>query len=442
MPSDVIIRVQGLSKRYDFSHAHQWSLFGRRMSSPPQGSGYQALQDISFEVRAGESVGLIGRNGAGKSTLLQILTGTLQPTDGQVQVQGRVSALLELGAGFNPDFTGRENVFLTGAVLGMSRTEVQRKYQTIVDFADIGEFIDHPVRTYSSGMLVRLAFALQVHVDPDILIVDEALSVGDIFFQQKCINKIREILNRGVTLFFVSHGLNSVKSLCARAIYLDHGRAVADGPADEVCDKYQNSLTSYSRRDWENAVEVARTSGGDHPIVLQAIGAEYSLADRDFETRLSQRSGTGELRFSGMRIFDQQNQAVVALEQGGTVRIRAELCAAQEIPEGAAIGILLRDANGVDLIAFNSNFYRQRLPALHAGRRYIWEIDVDLPLARGYYSLHCGVKPDAASGYFYDRCFNAAVLEIRGNPVTWGDYGGRLIHSPASTRMLELGAGG
>lgn len=439
MPSDPIISVKGLSKRYFFSHAHQWSLLGR--SAPParQETGYQALHDINFEVHAGESVGVIGRNGAGKSTLLQILTGTLQPTEGIVGVQGRVSALLELGAGFNPDFTGRENVFLTGAVLGMSRVEVQRKFKTIVDFADIGEFIDHPVRTYSSGMLVRLAFALQVHVDPDILIVDEALSVGDIFFQQKCINKIREILSRGVTLFFVSHGLNSVKSLCARAIYLDHGRMIADGPADEVCDQYQNSLTSYSRRDWEHAVAVARMEGGDHPIELQRIGEENSLADHDFESRLSQRSGSGEVRFVGMRVFDHQDQAILSLEQGGPVRIRAELHAFEDIPEGATIGILLRDANGIDLIAFNSNFYRQRLPALRADGRYIWEIDVDLPLARGYYSLHTGIKPDAASGYFYDRCFNAAVLEIRGNPVTWGDYGGRLIHSPSTTRMLELG---
>ncbi len=438
MPSDAIIQVRGLSKRYDFSHTHQWALFGRHGSGGKTEGGYQALRDLNFEVHAGEAVGLVGRNGAGKSTLLQILTGTLQPTTGEVRVRGRVSALLELGAGFNPDFTGRENVYLAGAVLGMSRIEIQQKYKTIVDFADIGDFVNHPVKTYSSGMLVRLAFALQVHLDPDILIIDEALSVGDIFFQQKCINKIREILDRGVTLFFVSHGLNSVKSLCSRAIYLDRGLLVADGPADEVCDQYQNSLTSYSRRDWEQAVEAARVNGADHLLPLHRIAPEYALADEGFETRLSQRSGSGELRFTGMRLFDQGDQAIVALEQGGRVRIQAELKASQDIPAGAAIGILLRDANGVDLIAFNSNFYRQQLPPLVAGQCYLWEIDVDLPLAKGYYSLHCGIKPSADSGYFYDRCFNAAVLEIRANPVTWGDYGGRLIHSPSATRMMHL----
>lgn len=438
MPSDPIIEVRGLGKRYVFSHGGQWSLLGRRKSVPDDAEGYLALHDIHFEVRAGEAVGLIGRNGAGKSTLLQILTGTLQPTSGSVRVDGRVSALLELGAGFNPDFTGRENVFLTGAVLGMSRSEVQAKYQAIVDFADIGEFIDHPVKTYSSGMLVRLAFALQVHVDPDILIVDEALSVGDIFFQQKCINKIREILNRGVTLFFVSHGLNSVKSLCSRAIYLQHGRLVADGPAEEVCDLYQNALTSQSRQDWASAVESARILGSQSTMAVEEVPRGAGLADAGFDQRLAQRSGSGEVRFTGMRVFDTTGNAVIALEQGGRVCIRVELEANALIPEGAVMGVLLRDANGVDLMAFNSNFYGQRLPALEAGRRYVWEIDTDLPLARGYYSLHCGLKPDVDSGYFYDRCFNAAVLEVRGNPVTWGEYGGRLIHFPHATRVLAL----
>lgn len=438
MPSEAIIEVRNLTKRYDFSHAGQWSLFGRGRGRPRSGASYLALQGVSFKVRAGEAVGVIGRNGAGKSTLLQILTGTLQPTVGSVRVEGRVSALLELGAGFNPDFTGRENVFLTGAVLGMSRAEVDRKYDAIANFADIGEFMDHPVKTYSSGMLVRLAFALQVHVDPDILIVDEALSVGDIFFQQKCINKIQEILARGVTLFFVSHGLNSVKSLCSRAIYLERGHLVADGPAEEVCDSYQNALTSQSSQDWLAAVESARIMGNESLMMAQFVQDDPGLTDAGFEQRLAQRSGSGEVRFTGMQVFDVDGRPISALEEGGRVRIRAELQAYSSVPEGSVLGILLRDANGVDLVAFNSNFYRQRLPELEAGRRYIWEVDVDLPLARGYYSLHCGLKPDVESGYFYDRCFNAAVLEVRANPVTWGNYGGRLIHAPNSTRLLVL----
>src|SRR5690606_8204194 len=189
------------------------------------------LSEVSFEIPRGQAVGLIGRNGAGQRTLLQILTGSLQPSEGEVEVHGRVSAPVEPGAGVHPETTGRANSFLAGRVLAMPAADSRSKYQAIVDFAVIGEFIEHPVKSYSSGMMVRLAVALQVHVDPDVLIVDEALSVGDIFFQQKCIAKIREILQRGVTLLFVSHGLNSVKSLCSRAIHLERGVVRADGPA-------------------------------------------------------------------------------------------------------------------------------------------------------------------------------------------------------------------
>lgn len=437
MQSSPIIEVHGLGKKYEFDHNHQWSLFGRKALG--KGPGYEALQDISFEVMPGEAVGLIGRNGAGKSTLLQILTGTLRPTRGTAVVRGRVSALLELGAGFNPDFTGKENIYLTGAVLGMSREEIQRKYDAIVDFADIGDFIYQPVKTYSSGMLVRLAFALQVHVDPDILIIDEALSVGDIFFQQKCINKIREILGRGVTLFFVSHGLNSVKSLCSRAIYLKKGRIVADGPAQEVCDLYQNSLTSNSRQDWEEAVEVAKFNKDGKGLPILQLAADQSLDDEGFTRRLSQRSGSGEIIFTGVRIFDEDGREAHSIEQAGRVRIQLQLYARNNIPEGAILGVLIRDSNGVDLVAFNSNFYGHCLPALEKEQQYIWEIDVDLPLAKGYYSVHCGVKPNVESAYFYDRCFNVGVLEIMGNPISWGDYGGRLIHAPLATRIYQLG---
>jgi lipopolysaccharide transport system ATP-binding protein len=382
---------------------------------------------------------VIGKNGAGKSTLLQILTGTLQPTSGSVQVNGRVSALLELGGGFNPEFTGRENVRLTAAALGMSRTEIDEKYAQIEQFADIGEFIDRPTKTYSSGMLVRLAFALQVHVDPDILIVDEALSVGDVFFQQKCITKIREILARGVTLFFVSHGLNSVKSLCQRAIYLQGGTIVADGPADDVCDLYQNSLTTLSTQARDEAVAFAAMAGSaEGESVVQVTRATDRIDDPTFEQRLSQRSGGGELVFTGIEIRNDKDEAVYAIEQCGEVKLRIELLAKEDIPAGACVGILIRDANGVDLIGLNSNFHNRYLPAMQSGKRYIWEVVTHLPLARGYYSVHGGVKPTADSPYFYDRCFSMAVLEVIGNPVSWGDYGGRLIHQANELNLYML----
>lgn len=438
MPSDYIIRAVDLSKRYAFDNTHQWSLFGRRSDVNSDGEGYQALHSMSFSVKRGEAVGVIGRNGAGKSTLLQILTGTLRPTTGSVDVRGRVSALLELGAGFNPEFTGSENVFLTGALVGMTRSEMAEKYHSIIEFADIGDFVNRPVKTYSSGMLVRLAFSTQIHVDPDILVIDEALSVGDIFFQQKCLAKIKQLLDRGVTLLFVSHGLNSVKSLCSRAIYLDRGELKADGPSDEVCDLYQNSLTSHSLIDLEQAVESANALSSDGIMSVEPDASGFE-ADSGFHARLTQRSGSGSLQFTAFGLFDANGNSVISIEQAARVRVRARMFASTDIPAGAAIGILVRDVNGVDLIAYNSNFYQLRLPSLKAGKSYIWEMEVNLPLAKGQYSWHCGIKPDVSSPYFYDRCFGAAVLDVLGNPVSWGDYGGRIIDKPARMRLSEVG---
>lgn len=197
-----------------------------------------ALKNISFQVESGDSLGIIGLNGSGKSTLLQIIAGTLQPSSGSVELKGRVAALLELGSGFDPEFTGRENVFINAAILGLTRSEIEARYQAIVAFADIGDFIDRPVKTYSSGMMVRLAFAVQVHVDPDVLIVDEALSVGDARFQAKALAKIEEILKRGTTLLFVGHDLGAVRSFCNRAMLLERGQIVKNGIPDDVITEY------------------------------------------------------------------------------------------------------------------------------------------------------------------------------------------------------------
>lgn len=199
---------------------------------------FWALQNVSFEAKKGESIGIIGRNGSGKSTLLQILCRTLTPTTGSITTHGRIAALLELGAGFNPEFTGRENVFLNGAILGFNRREMENLFDEIEAFADIGNFIDQPVKKYSSGMFVRLAFAVQACVNPDILIVDEALSVGDVFFQQKCARYIQKLQNQGTTIFFVSHDLGIIRDLCKNTLYLKEGNAVYFGPSAEAVRKY------------------------------------------------------------------------------------------------------------------------------------------------------------------------------------------------------------
>ncbi len=197
-----------------------------------------ALQNIDFQVKEGDSLGIIGLNGSGKSTLLQIIAGTLQPTSGSVEVKGRIAALLELGSGFDPEFTGRENIYINASILGLTRAEIDARYDAIVAFADIGDFIERPVKTYSSGMMVRLAFAVQVHVDPDVLIVDEALSVGDARFQAKALNKIEEILKRGTTLLFVGHDLSAVRAFCNQAMLMDKGKIIKAGIPDDVIADY------------------------------------------------------------------------------------------------------------------------------------------------------------------------------------------------------------
>ncbi|MGZ5084199.1 MAG: ABC transporter ATP-binding protein, partial [Usitatibacter sp.] len=222
---DIAIAVRDVAKRYQVFSSERGNLLHTLW--PGYRAGMQeiwALQDISFEVRRGDSVAVIGRNGGGKSTLLQILAGTLTPTRGEVRVNGRVSALLELGSGFNPEYTGRDNVMLNGLLLGLSRQEILRRFDEIAAFADIGDAIERPVKTYSSGMMMRLAFAVQVLTDPQILVIDEALSVGDFFFQQKCFRHIRGLREKGVTLVFVSHDMASVRDLCTTGVYLKAGR--------------------------------------------------------------------------------------------------------------------------------------------------------------------------------------------------------------------------
>ncbi len=224
---DVVLRIRHISKRFEIydkpRHRLQQMLFGRWKTYFRE---FWALRDINFEVKRGECVGIIGRNGAGKSTLLQIVTGTLQPTEGTVEHHGRIAALLELGSGFNPEFTGRENVYMNAAILGLTKAETDARYDDIVAFADIGEFIDQPVKTYSSGMMVRLAFAVNAFVDPDILIVDEALAVGDIGFQMKCFQKLHEIIAKGTTLLLVTHDLVSVSTFCRKVIFMNNGRLI------------------------------------------------------------------------------------------------------------------------------------------------------------------------------------------------------------------------
>ncbi|MGH7962843.1 MAG: ABC transporter ATP-binding protein [Candidatus Binatia bacterium] len=245
MSSEVVLDIQHLGKCYQIYNKPQDRLKqtlwrGRRQFYHE----FWALKDLSFLVSRGETLGIIGKNGSGKSTLLQIIAGTVTPTEGVCEVRGRVATLLELGAGFNPEFTGRENVYMNAAILGLSLSEIEARYSDIVSFAAIGEFIDQPVKTYSSGMYMRLAFAVAISVEPDILLVDEALAVGDVRFQAKCLEHMRALQQKGATILFVSHATEQVKRFCHRCLWLDEGRLVLDGEAAWVTDRYFDNMTA------------------------------------------------------------------------------------------------------------------------------------------------------------------------------------------------------
>jgi lipopolysaccharide transport system ATP-binding protein len=298
-------------------------IFGSCITLPsrPYYREFWAVRDASFEVKKGETVGIIGRNGSGKSTLLQMIAGTLTPTSGNIKVQGRIAALLELGSGFNLEFTGRENVYLNGAILGLSREEIDRRFDAIADFADIGEFIDQPVKTYSSGMMVRLAFSVSVNVEPDILIVDEALAVGDAAFQFKCIDRLERLTRSGVTLLFVSHDLSTVKVFCNHAIYLDQGVIRAIGNADEVAELYLLDL--------KNSQKQAVSKGP--PIVLKPIlGDEKGMA-----------FGTDEGRVINA-VFTDTNSARSAYKRGDKIEIRVDVEFKSSVKK-PSISLMLQD---------------------------------------------------------------------------------------------------
>jgi lipopolysaccharide transport system ATP-binding protein len=306
MSDDIAIKVDGLSKCYHINDTPRDRLkqfvlpyvrqfFGARSKNYYR--EFWALRDISFEIRKGETFGIIGLNGSGKSTLLKLVCGVLEKTCGTIKTTGRIAALLELGTGFNPEFTGRENVYLNASVLGLSEKEVDAKFERIAQFAEIGEFIDRPVKTYSSGMYVRLAFSVMANVDADLLIIDEALAVGDAVFNQKCMRFLREFKQKGGTLLFVSHSMGVVVNLCDRAIYLHKGQVKENGLAKDVCEKYLAIRYGQSQQ----KIPIRRTFSGD----ADQSKSHYTEGDREdagFKTRLTKLESMGIK--NDIRVFD------------------------------------------------------------------------------------------------------------------------------------------
>jgi lipopolysaccharide transport system ATP-binding protein len=371
---------------------------------------FWALRDVSFEVRHGEALGIIGRNGAGKSTLLQILAGTLKPTTGEVGVNGRVAALLELGAGFNPEFTGRENVYMNGAILGLSREEMDERFDDIAAFADIGQFIDQPVKVYSSGMFVRLAFAVQVLLDPDVLIVDEALAVGDAAFQMKCMNRMKRLNEKGVTIVLVTHDVQTVRSFCHRAIWLHNGSVKSMGSPLDITSQYVQYLFSDQKPDYAT---VADSPGSNLPSDTDGNYVERSLLNLDARLDLV-RWGSGELFVEAATIDNGQPMGEPVFEYGERLHVEFQVRALQDVPSSEiGFGFAFRNIKGLDIIVSTTYEEGLRFPPFRAGQVVRVAFELDNILAPGDYALVLNVEDRSALPYhYYDFVENAILFKV------------------------------
>jgi len=417
MSSEPVIRVRDVGKAYAMyarpHHRLLELLFGARNGRWRR--DHHALKGVSFDVRRGETVGIVGRNGSGKSTLLQILCGTLSPSDGEVSVSGRVAALLELGAGFNPEFTGRENVFLNGTVLGLTREEVAVRFDAITAFADIGAFIDEPVRTYSSGMYVRLAFAVAIHVEPDVLIVDEALSVGDEAFQRKCFGRIEQLRERGATILFVSHSAGTVIEICDRALLVDAGEVISDGRPRDVVALYQKLVHAPPQR--AAAIREAIIAGVDAtgpalPLVANGGGAPSEDWDPELAAPPSVEYERRGARIDNARIEDPVGRRVNILRHGADYVLRYRVVAERPLV-GVRFGMMLRTVTGVDVCGVVSASSADAIPVIAPGESIDAVIRFRSLLAPGTYFVSMGVLGrDGDAEAFIDRRVDALALRV------------------------------
>lgn len=364
--SNTVLQVENLGKRYQVSHqpkAHNTTLkeaivasaksLIRRPHQSSQSEEFWALDHVSFEVQQGDRIAIIGRNGAGKSTLLKLLSRIMEPTRGRIAIWGRVASLLEVGTGFHPELTGRENIYLNGAILGMARTEIDRKFDEIVDFAEIEKFLDTPVKRYSSGMYVRLAFAVAAHLEPEILIVDEVLAVGDVQFQKKCLGKMQEVGKSGRTVLFVSHNMSTVESLCSRGLVLQSGRLQFDGTAQAAVQFY--------------------------------LDAAYDLANSTPLHLRRDRSGNGKIRATHFRILDHTGTEVTSMQSGKdyVFEIGYHSAVNYSLPN-VVISLDIYDDRANRLLLFRSNFTNDNLSLSPTEGVILCRVE-NLPLANGSY---------------------------------------------------------
>jgi ABC-type polysaccharide/polyol phosphate transport system ATPase subunit len=419
-PADAI-EIRDLSKVYRVPHSGHRNLLGslsllkyalmsQRDRIPPGFYPFHALKPVSLSVKKGEAVGIIGRNGSGKSTLLQLVAGTLAPTTGSVAIRGSVSALLELGSGFALEYTGLENIFLNGAILGLKRTYLEEKLDEILEFAEIGDFIHQPIKTYSSGMRVRLAFSVLATVRPEILIIDEALSVGDTFFQSKCSRWLEEYVAGGGSLLCVSHDMFLLQRLCQRGIVLEKGEVLLDGPIAEAATLYFK-LQQKEQPLKKKAANGAQRSGNE------SSGESSQLSELDFRTK--ERTGDGQLEIVSIRT---DRDLVKECEVGDWLQFEVEVLAHADVSQ-PELGIGFRDRTGQLIAGYHTHFTEGRPESMKAGRRYRLKVDVHLQIKPRPYLLMVGVGrilEGSDEWEDYDTLWDCAQVIVQGQRQFWG----------------------
>jgi len=405
------VSLEGIGKRYRISPTRS-SLLKEALSfgKVKRSHDFWALQDINLEVKPGTTLGIMGRNGAGKSTLLRIISGVLQPTTGTVEVNGRLTAIFGLGSGFNPEFTGRENVMLNGLILGIDYKEMLERFDEIADFAEIGEFMDQPIRTYSSGMRSRLGFAVAVNVDPDILVLDEALSAGDAAFKKKALQRMYDLRDSGTTVLFVSHSMGMVQKFCTDAILLHKGRLVTTGSPQEVADSYKELLENAQQKD-------DRAGGADRGLDdmldreeeedLEGVGSRNGSARNK-----SPRQDAKEAEIQGVQVLDEGGEPVSEVPSGSTVTVRVHARYATAV-EDSALSITLRSKKaGVDVFSTDTTREETPLGPREAGEEATVDFTFGLPLQAGTYTVATAVSVTRQEDSYVDEAKEASSFKI------------------------------
>jgi len=401
MSDEIVLKVTNLSKCFHiYDNPHDRLKQTLLLGTKKYYREFWALNDINFELKRGEALGIIGRNGSGKSTLLQLICQTLAPTTGTIEVKGRIAALLELGAGFNPQFTGRENVYINGAILGFSHKEIDDRFEEIIAFADIGEFIDQPVKSYSSGMFVRLAFAVQACVNPDILIIDEALAVGDVFFRQKCYKFLNSLLKKGVSIILVTHAMNEVEQFCDRILFLKKGKTIFLGPANEGVKRYyisDQSLVAAKHSQSNNDAPLPYISS--LPTTIEPTDYFWPGLNEFSDISAVPQVSNGLASCLSLAVCDISGEICHSFQQGETASFYYEfmLHADIEIP---AAGLVIQNQNGINVHGKSTVEYGTPVPyTVKKGEILRIRQDISLEIAIGDYTFEIGLASMSAKDY-------------------------------------------